>query len=132
MPPLLLALKALAFVLLLVAGLHLVFGVGADVMVGAVLPASAVTEPSLSSQNRFYGVSYALYAVVLWLSAMDMKRFEPMFKAVLVVSFAAGVARLVAWAQYGAPAPFVVFLLATELLFPPIMWLWYSRVRNVA
>jgi Domain of unknown function (DUF4345) len=132
MPLFVLALKAFSPVLFLVAALHLILGVGAEVMIGAVLPMSAIVEPTLNSQNRFYGVSYALYAVVLWLCAGDLKRFEPIFKAVLWVSLLAGVSRLVAWAQYGAPAPFVVFLLATELLFPPILWLWYSRVQNVA
>ena len=48
------------------------------------------------------------------------------------VFFAAGMARLVAWAQYGAPAPFVVALLASELVVPVALLAWYRTAAHEA
>lgn len=132
MPSLLFVLKVFAPVLLVVAALHLILGVSAEALLGAKLPQEVINEPSLNSQNRFYGVSYALYGVVLWLCSNDIKRFEPVFKATMWVSLFAGASRLVAWAMHGAPAPFVLFLLATELVFPCVLLLWHAKVRNEA
>jgi Domain of unknown function (DUF4345) len=130
MPVFLLILKLLAPILLAVSALHLIFGVGADVMLGAKLAKDAVVEPSLSSQNRFYGVSYALYGVVLWLCAKDFSRYEPIFKAMMWVSLLAGAARLFAWAQHGAPSAFIIFLLLTELIFPTVLLIWLGRIKG--
>jgi predicted branched-subunit amino acid permease len=127
-----LVLRTFVPVLLAVAAVHLVYGVSAEAMLGAKLPQETINEPSLNSQNRFYGVSYALYGVVLWLCAKDINRFEPIFKAAMWISLAAGASRLVAWALHGAPAPLVVILLATELVFPVVLLLWHARVRNEA
>jgi hypothetical protein len=130
MPHFTFALRLLAPIPLCVAALHLVFGVSADVMLGASLSTQAIADPTLNSQNRFYGASYALYGVVLWLCAGDMRRFEPIFKAVMWVALCGGAARLVAWGVHGAPSPVVVFLLATELVFPVVLLVWYARVRG--
>lgn len=127
-----LALKLLAPVFLAVSAIHFFFGVGAEVMVGAILPSNVVVEPTLNSQNRFYGVSYALYGVLLWLCATDIKRFEPVLNAVLWVTFLASIARVITWLQYGSPAPFVIFLMATELICPPVVGLWYAKVKNAS
>lgn len=126
------ALKVLALVFPLVAALHLLFGLHADAMLGAAVAADTVAEPSLSSQNRFYGVAFALYGVVLYICSIDLQRYEAMFKAVLVVFFMAGAARLVPWVLYGAPAPLVAALLASELLLPPVLWVWYTKARRAA
>ena len=52
-----LVLKLCAPVFLLVGVLHLAIGVEADVLLGAKLPAAALADPALDSQNRFYGVA---------------------------------------------------------------------------
>lgn len=68
-------LRVLAVSLLAVSALHLAMGLRADVLLCIALPESVVTDPGLSSQNRFFGVAYALYAAVLWLAAGDLHRF---------------------------------------------------------
>jgi Domain of unknown function (DUF4345) len=128
----LLVLRFFAPVLLLVAGLHLVLGVSSEVLLGAKLPAEVVSEPTLNSQNRFYGVSYALYGALLFLCTTDIKRYGPVLKVVLWMTLAAGASRLVTWALHGAPSPFVVFLLATELAFPVLLLRWYAKVKGDA
>ena len=58
-----LRLAAVAFIA--VGLLHLVLGLGADIMLGAKVPPEAVRAPVLDSQNRFYGTAFALYGVLL-------------------------------------------------------------------
>jgi Domain of unknown function (DUF4345) len=125
-------LKLLAPVFYVVAALHLVFGLNADGMLGATVPAELASEPSLSSQNRFYGVAFALYGVVLHICARDLKANEALFKAAMSVFFLAGAARLVPWVQYGAPAPLVLILLLSELLGPVVLLVWYTKAKSAA
>ena len=113
-------LKLMAPLFCLVGVLHLVFGVGADVMLGAQLPPDAVADPVLDSQNRFYGVAFTLYGVLLHLCATDLARYAPVLRALLWVFFAAGLARLVSIALVGLPSILVL------LLPPPVLW-WLSR-----
>lgn len=126
------ALRLLAPIFYAVAALHLVFGLNADGMLGAVVSPEVVSEPSLSSQNRFYGVAFALYGVVLQLCARDLRANEALFKATMCVFFLAGAARVVPWLQYGAPAPLVVVLLLSELLAPVALLVWYARAKRGA
>ena len=125
-----LVLKCFAPVFLVVALLHLVFGLTADALLGAKVSPEAAADPSLDSQNRFYGVAFALYGVVLYLCARDLRRYEAFFKAALGVFFCGGAARLVSWAIHGAPAPLVVALALSELLIPPLLLIWYARVKH--
>ena len=66
-------------VFIAVGTLHLTLGLNADVMLGATLPPAVIADPVLDSQNRFYGVSFALYGILLWLFARDMQRYAPVF-----------------------------------------------------
>lgn len=127
-----LALKVLCPVFFLVAALHLVLGLHADALLGANIQPSVASEPSLDSQNRFYGVTFSLYGAVLYLCATDLLRYEPVLKAALVCFFLGGVARLVSWAMHGAPAPLVVLLAASELLLPPLLFAWYTKAKSAA
>jgi Domain of unknown function (DUF4345) len=115
---------------ILVALLHLALGLGAEVLLGAVVPADVLEEPSLNSQNRFYGVVFALYGVVFYLCAQDLRRFESFFKATVWVFFLGGLARLLSWATHGTPAPLILALAASELLIPPLLLIWYAKVKN--
>lgn len=120
-------LKFAAPIFVLVGVLHLVLGVGADVLLGAKLPAEALADAALNSQNRFYGVAFSLYGVLLYLCATGLPRYATVLRCVLWVFFAAGLARLVSIATHGVPPPLVLALLATELALPPLLHLWLSK-----
>lgn len=125
-------LRLLAPVFYLVAALHLVLGLNADALLGASVSSATAAEPSLSSQNRFYGAAFALYGAVLYLCSRDLKAYAQFFKAAMWVFLLAGGARLVAWVQHGAPAPLVIALLAVELLLPVVLLVWHARVSSEA
>ncbi len=126
-----LVLRLSAPVFLLVGALHLALGVGADVLLGAKLTAGAVADPALDSQNRFYGVSFTLYGVLLLHCASNIPKYATVLRCVFWVFFAAGVARLVSIAIHGIPPPLVLALLASELTLPPILAWWLGRVMRV-
>ncbi len=107
--------------------LHLVFGVGADRLLDPTLPTSLAALASLDSQNRFYGVVFALYGVLLWLGAADPGRHAPMLRWLIGLFFAGGVARLVSVALVGLPSAAVMSLGMLELVIPPLLWTALSR-----
>jgi len=127
-----LVLRFFALVIFLVGALHLVLGVGADVLLGAKVPAAAISDPALDSQDRFYGVSFTLSGVLLLLCASDIPRYATVLRCVLWVFFAAGIARLVSIAIYEFPPAPVVALLVVELVVPPALVWWLSRVGQPA
>ena|SRR5438128_747899 len=122
-----LLLKVVAPLFVLVAALHLALGAGADVLLGAKLPSEALADPAFNSQNRFYGVAFSLYGVLLYLCATDLQKYATVLRCVLWVFFAAGLARLLSITTHGIPPPLVLVLLATEIVLPPMLHLWLSR-----
>jgi Domain of unknown function (DUF4345) len=107
------------------AGLcHALLGVSGDWIVG-VVPSNPV-DPSLDSQNRFYGAAFLLYGLLLWSGAKDVVRFAPILRAVFAVLFLAGCARGLAVLAHGLPTPQILFLWSTEIILPPVMWVWLN------
>jgi hypothetical protein len=122
-----LTLRIVAPLFYVVAGLHLVFGLHADALLGAAVSAATEAEPSLSSQNRFYGVAFALFGFVLQVCARDLRIHAALFKGAMWIFFAAGAARLLAWYQYSAPAPKIIVLLVIELVTPFFLLVWHHK-----
>jgi hypothetical protein len=120
-------LKLVAPVFVLVGAAHLALGVGADVLLGAKLPPEALSDATLNSQNRFYGIAFTLYGVLFYLCATDLRKYATVLRCVIWVFFAAGVARLVSIATHGVPSVLVLTLLASELAIPPLLHLWLAR-----
>ncbi|HTZ71853.1 MAG TPA: DUF4345 family protein, partial [Acetobacteraceae bacterium] len=89
-----LALRLTAMVAVLVGLTHLIFGLGADVMLGAHIPPATLADPVLDSQNRFYGVAFAGYGALLWLAASDIWRHATLIRVLAAFVFLGGVARL--------------------------------------
>lgn len=123
-----LLLKLAAPLFLLVAALHLVLGLQAEVLLGAQLPAQVLADPALDSQNRFYGVAFSVYGVLFWLCARNPRQHAAIIYALLAVFLASGMARLVAIAVHGIPPPLVLLLMSLELLLPPPLLLWFRHL----
>ena len=123
-------LRVTAPVFLLVGALHLVLGLSADSLLGAKIPPEVIADPGLDSQNRFYGVAFALYGVLFFLSASNLTKYATVLRCVLWVFFASGLARLVSVLIYGVPPTLILGLLLSELIVPPVVLWWLSRVQN--
>jgi hypothetical protein len=120
-------LKVAAPIPILVGALHLVLGLNADVLLGAKLPASVIADPTLDSQNRFYGVAFMLYGVCLFIGGSDLKRYLPVVRWALWIFFAAGMSRLLSILLYGFPPPLVMTLLLFEIAGTPVLLIWLAR-----
>jgi hypothetical protein len=116
------ALKVLAVGIALAGASHVLMGPTADLMLGVKLPASTVIEPSLDSQNRFYGAIFTLYAALLWLAANDLPRYRIVLRLVLAWFFIGGLMRLVSLALRGWPSEMILLLTLLELVVPPLLW----------
>lgn len=125
--PLQLALRASAVLIGIAAGLHLALGPGADALLGIEAAAAVADDPGLSSQNRFFGVAYALHGAVLWMAASDLPRYRPVLVATLAVTFAAGLSRLVPWLTLGVPPLPVAGLMFMELFLPALLYILMMR-----
>jgi hypothetical protein len=121
-------LRVLAPLFILVGAVHLFLGLGADSLLGARISAEVLADPALDSQNRFYGVSFALYGVLLLLCSTDLARYATVLRCVLWVLLAAGLARFVSLAARGVPPVLILALFALELVAPPLMLWWLARV----
>lgn len=126
MRALVIVLRFVAPIFIVVGALHLLLGLGADALLGAKVPAEVVADPALDSQNRFYGVSFTLYGVLLFLCSTDMPKYATVLRCVLWVFFAAGMARVVSIALHGSPPPMIWCLLIGEVLPPPLLASWLS------
>lgn len=110
----------------LVAGAY-----GAVTGIGGMAGDAAGTA-SVDSELRFLAVSWAAYgAACLW-AAPRVAGHPGLIRALLIVLFAAGLARIVSWADAGRPAEVYIVLMALELLCPPLAWLAQRRVAGPA
>jgi hypothetical protein len=123
-----LVLKLVSPVFFLVGALHLSLGLGAEVLLGAHVSADALADPALDSQNRFYGVAFTLYGVLLLVSAQDIVKYATVLKCLLWAFFAAGLARVVSMLTHGSPPPLIWVLFVGEVLPPPLLLWWLARV----
>jgi len=120
----LLLLKALGITIVLIGLLHASLGVRADRLLDGTVPDDAVAHASMDSQNRFYGSTFSVFGVLLWLCSTDMDRYEDVFRAILIVFFIGGLARIVSVAARGWPSRLIIGLTAIELLVPPLLLWW--------
>jgi hypothetical protein len=125
-------LRMMAITILLAGSSHLLLGVGAEALLGAKLSAETLAEPSLNSQNRFYGTSYMLYGILLWVCTRDMDRYAPIFRILLLMTFAAGMTRIISLMLHGWPSPTIIALGVSELLLPPFVFWWQKRSRGLS
>lgn len=111
-----------------IAGLtHVFLGLGADMALGAHIAPETLMDPSLDSQNRFYGACFTLYGALLWIGSGDLTRYRPILKAAIACFFLGGLVRLVSVALHGWPSTLVWGLALSELILPPILWWLLAR-----
>ncbi|MGH3715487.1 MAG: DUF4345 domain-containing protein [Micromonosporaceae bacterium] len=89
---------------------------------------TAPVVADVDSQYRFFA-SFWLGAglVALWV----VPRIEPAagpLRLVMGLMFLGGLSRLVSWVMVGVPQPMIITLLALELVVPPIVVFWQSRL----
>ena len=125
-----LALRIAGIAVLAVAALHFVLGVQADVLLGAAVSDQSASDPTLNSQNRFYGTVFGLFGVLLIFAARNPLAHLAMLRCIFAVFFAGGIARLISILVDGTPELLVLALTGSELLLPPLLLLWLRRLET--
>ena len=121
-------LKLAGAVIVLIGLLHASLGVSADRMLDTTVPSVAVEHPSLDSQNRFYGATFAVFGVLLWMCSTDMARYSAVFRVLMIVFFAGGLTRIVSTLVKGLPSASIRALAVIELALPPILLWWQASI----
>jgi hypothetical protein len=107
------------------AGLtHALLGVSGDWIIG--VSSALPVDPSLDSQNRFYGAAFLVYGFLLWICCADLPRYAPVLRVVFATMFIAGCARGIAAFNHGWPSSQILYLWATELS-PPLFLIWLNH-----
>ena len=124
------ALRIFGVAFILAGFAHVVFGVGAEALLGANLSPEALNDPSLNSQNRFYGAEFMLYGVLIWMFTSDRRKYRDVFWVVMIFFFVGGLTRALSYWIHGAPSLAIQFLAITELVIPPMLLWWQTRSPN--
>ncbi|MEV3988657.1 DUF4345 domain-containing protein [Streptomyces sp. NPDC049837] len=121
--------RAFRSVLVLLALFVLVTG-ALEIVVGpSLLPGSPDVSTTVDSNYRFFAGIWCALGIVLTIAARDPESHAPALRAVFGAVFLGGVARAVSYLDAGAPHAMHTAFIGVELILPPLMLLWYSRVR---
>jgi hypothetical protein len=110
----------------------LLYGTHVIPLLGATLPAAALSEPTLSSQIRFWGAIWMGFGVLIVYAASDPHRQSTLFRLLAVILVISGVGRVASFVQHGAPAPFFMGAIFVELVVVPLLLFWHARLIRSA
>ncbi len=122
-------LRIFGVIILGVALTHATLGPSAEVLLGSHISAGSIADPTIDSQNRFYGVAFGLYGILMWLCGSDIERYKPVLLLLLLMFFLAGLVRLISIALVGMPPVSVIGLMVLEIVMPPVMVLWLRNLQ---
>jgi hypothetical protein len=89
----------------------------------ASIPGSVPVNATMDSEDRFYATLFLGFGAANIWCAQDLGTRAETFRALMLVFFIGGIARLLSALQVGLPSPLFVFLGSLELAIPPIV-LW--------
>ena len=103
----------------------------AEIAVGAALVSQGAAVPADVDSNYRFFAAFWLGAglVLLWIVPRVESATAPL-RAVTGLVFLGGLARLISIAAVGAPSAMFLGLLVLELVLPPIMISWQSRLAR--
>ncbi|MEM8501252.1 MAG: DUF4345 domain-containing protein [Pseudomonadota bacterium] len=129
-PVFIIVLRVMGVGIIAAGSMHIVFGLGADQMLGAIVSSQSLTDPVLDSQNRFYGAAFILYGVLLFVISQNLNQYSRILSCLLWVFLGAGLVRIISVILFGWPPPFVISLLVIELALPALLLVWFSRIST--
>ena len=94
------------------------------------MPGEAAASASVESELRFFAVFWIAYGVVALRTARRVELETTTVRALALALFAAGLARVVGWIAVGRPHTLLVALMIVELVGPPLVVIWQSRVAR--
>ncbi len=89
----------------------------------ASIPGSVPANATMDSEDRFYATLFLGFGAANIWCAQELGARGQFFRALMLVFFLGGVARLISAVQVGAPSLLFVVLGSLELALPPVL-LW--------
>jgi len=87
----------------------------------ASIPGSVPVNATMDSEDRFYATLFLGFGAASIWCGLDMAARGAMLRALMLVFFLGGIARIVSAVQVGPPSPLFVFLGGLELVIPPLL-----------
>ncbi|MFI7415614.1 DUF4345 domain-containing protein [Streptomyces sp. NPDC049627] len=122
--------RTLQTVLVLLALIVLGTG-GLDIVAGpAALPGHPEVSTTVDSNYRFFAGVWTTLGLVLLRLVPHVERNGAALRVVFGAVFLGGVARLVSFLAVGAPHPLHTAFIGVELLLPPALLAWQTRLAR--
>ncbi|OKK03604.1 hypothetical protein AMK26_19295 [Streptomyces sp. CB03234] len=116
-------------VLVLLAVFVLVTG-ALEIIVGpSLLPGDPEVSTTVDSNYRFFAGIWCSLGIILAVAARRPDSHAPALRAVFGAVFLGGVARGISYLDVGAPHAMHTAFIGVELLLPPLMLFWYTRIH---
>lgn len=96
------------------------------------IPGSVPVNATMDSEDRFYATLFLGFGAALVWCSRDLGARSGTFRALLVVFFLGGIARLISWVAVGPPIPLFIILGGLELVLPPLLWAWLRKAYPAA
>ncbi len=93
----------------------------------SAIPGSVPVNATMDSEDRFYATLFLGFGAALVWCSQNLRERGGVFKALLLIFFLGGVARIVSAVLVGMPNEFFQILWALELILPPVFWLWWKK-----
>ncbi|MCR9261792.1 MAG: DUF4345 domain-containing protein [Pseudomonadaceae bacterium] len=123
-------LRIMGSVIILIALGHTTLGPFSEVLLGSNISEASMLDPTVDSQNRFYGTVFSLFGVLLILCSRNLLANKTILYCVFWVFFAGGTARLVSIGSVGFPPLLVNILTGIELILPLILIVWLRALET--
>ena len=98
----------------------------------ASIPGGVPVNATMDSEDRFYATLFLGFGAANVWCAQELGARGQLFRALMLVFFLGGVARLVSAAQVGPPSLLFTALGAIELVLPPVLLWARAKVHGKA
>jgi Domain of unknown function (DUF4345) len=122
--------RILCLIPLLTGVIDFALSTNALATLGVALPKSALEDPSLNSQMRFFAAIWFGFGLMLWVAAGDPVRYSTWFKLMGWILILSGIGRLISTIQFGLPVPPFVAAMVLELAGVPLLLWWHARLTK--
>jgi hypothetical protein len=123
-------LRVMGSAIVLIALGHLVLGPFSEVLLGSNISETSMLDPTIDSQNRFYGTAFSLFGVLLIICSRNVLANRTILYTIFWVFFAGGIARLISISVVGLPPPLVNILTGLELVLPLGLIFWLRALER--
>ncbi|MFL1377710.1 DUF4345 domain-containing protein [Nocardiopsis protaetiae] len=96
----------------------------------AALPGDTAVSTEVDSNYRFFAGVWLGLGIAMFVILRRITEHTALLLVITGAVFLGGLGRLVSLLLVGVPTPFMLGLLAVELIVPPVLVIWQARLRR--